>query len=317
MKRAVLLPAAFLLDQLAGDPEWMPHPVRLMGLVIKQGEKIVRREGDNPVEEIAAGVVLTLGLVAGSYFLTRAMLRCAYRRSPWLGTALEVGLAWTCIASRNLQQEAEAVVAALEADDLALARLRVARIVGRDTKSLDASEISRALIETLAESASDGVVAPLFYLALGGAPLGMAYKAVNTLDSMIGHRDGRYCYFGKAAARLDDVANLLPARLTALGFVAVAPDARAAWSTWLRDGDKHKSPNAGQPEAAMAGALHVVLGGENRYDGEVIASPRMGPEYGPASVSKARMAMQLTMGVALFGLACGVVLAAARGMRAR
>jgi len=315
-----MLPAAFLLDQVAGDPEWFPHPVRLMGLAIARGERALRREEQGPLEELVAGAALTLGLVAGCFFLTRGVLRFAYRRSVVLGSALEVMLAWTCIASRNLQQEAGSVVAALEGDDLVLARARVARIVGRDTADLDASEISRALIETLAESASDGVVAPLFCLAVGGAPLGMAYKAVNTLDSMIGHRDGRYLYFGKAAARLDDVANLLPARATAVGLIAVAAlfeetDARAAWTTWRSDGGKHKSPNAGQPEAAMAGALHVALGGENRYGGEVIVSPRMGEGYPSASVAKARVAMRMVAGVSLLGLVLGVVIAAKRGER--
>jgi adenosylcobinamide-phosphate synthase len=315
-----MLPAAFLLDQVAGDPEWFPHPVRLMGLAIARGERALRREEQGPLEELVAGAALTLGLVAGCFFITRGVLRLAYRRSAALGSALEVVLAWTCMASRNLQQEAGSVVAALDDDDLVLARARVARIVGRDTADLDASEISRALIETLAESASDGVVAPLFYLAVGGAPLGIAYKAVNTLDSMIGHRDVRYRYFGKAAARLDDVANLLPARATAVGLIAVAAlfeetDARAAWATWRSDGGEHKSPNAGQPEAAMAGALHVALGGENRYGGEVIVSPRMGEGYPSASVAKARVAMRMVVGVSLLGLVLGVVIAAKRGER--
>lgn len=317
MRRSVMLPAAFLLDRVAGDPEWLPHPVRAMGWGIAQGERVLRGEDDGPLREMIAGTVLTLGLVGGSFFVTRGLLRFAYRRSAMLGAGAEVLLAWTCIAARNLEQEAGAVVDALEGGDIPLARRRVARIVGRDTQDLDESEISRALIETLAESASDGVVAPLFYLGLGGVPLGMAYKAVNTLDSMIGHRDRRYRYFGKAAARLDDVANLLPARLTALGFVGVAAvgaegDAGAALATWRRDGGRHKSPNAGQPEAAMAGALHVRLGGENRYDGEVIAAAPMGEGYPTADVGKARVAMRMTMGVALFGLACGVALAAWR-----
>lgn len=310
-----MLPTAFLLDRMAGDPEWFPHPVRGIGWAIARGEKALRREGDGPVREVVAGMALTVGVVAVCYCLTRGVLRVAYRRSAVMGAFLEVGLAWTCIASRNLQQEAGAVVAALERHDLELARVRVGRIVGRDTAGLDASEVSRAVIETLAESASDGVVAPLFYLAVGGAPLGMAYKAVNTLDSMIGHRDDRYRYFGKVAARLDDVANLVPARLTALGLVGVAPDPGAAWRTWLLDGGKHASPNAGQPEAAMAGALHVVLGGENRYDGEVSVSALMGEGYGAASAAKARAAMRLVAGVSLLGLVVGMAIAAKRRER--
>jgi adenosylcobinamide-phosphate synthase len=180
---------------------------------------------------------------------------------------------------------------------------------------LDENEISRAVIETLAESASDGVVAPILYLAIGGVPLAMAYKAVNTLDSMIGHRDERYLYFGKAAARIDDVANYIPSRVTALCVIAAsAPSAnarpRGAWDVWLRDGGKHKSPNAGQPEAAMSGALGVRLGGDNRYDGELISSPRMGEEFPEASPVKAREAIRLTTIAAIVGLAVGLVFAA-------
>jgi adenosylcobinamide-phosphate synthase len=320
MKRAYLLPAAYLLDCLAGDPEWFPHPVRLMGLAITHGERLLRGPEDSPAQAFLSGSVLTAGVVASSYFATRTVVRLAYRRSRLLGCSAEIFLAWTCLAARNLQQEALAVSDALERDDIPYARKRLARIVGRDTQTLDASEISRALIETLAESASDGIVAPMLCLAVGGVPLAMAYKAVNTLDSMIGHRDERYVYFGKAAARLDDVANFVPSRVTALSTVAASAvchygDAAEAWSTWLRDGGKHKSPNAGQPEAAMSGALGVRLGGDNRYDGALISSPRMGEEFPPATPVKARQAIQLTTGIALIGLAVGVLFAEASRRR--
>jgi adenosylcobinamide-phosphate synthase len=240
----------------------------------------------------------------------------AYRHSRILGCSTQIFLAWTCLAARNLRQEAQAVSDALESDDLPVARKRLSRIVGRDTEALDASEISRALIETLAESASDGIVAPIFYLAVGGVPLAMAYKAVNTLDSMIGHRDQRYLYFGKVAARLDDAANYVPSRVTALATVGASllsryADSRSAWDIWLRDGEKHKSPNAGQPEAAMSGALGVRLGGDNRYAGELISAPLMGEQFPDAKPAKARQAIRLTAGVALIGLAAGILLAAA------
>jgi adenosylcobinamide-phosphate synthase len=205
------------------------------------------------------------------------------------------------------------VIAALDAGDIVRARQRLARIVGRDTESLDEAEICRAVIETVAESASDGIIAPLFYMTLGGVPLAMAYKAVNTLDSMIGHADARYFYFGKAAARLDDVANCLPARLTAGAIVATSGGkAEWAWKTWRRDGDKHKSPNAGQPESAMAGALRVRLGGINTYGGEVIAAPMMGAEFGPPSRVQARRAVRIVAAVTLLGVACGTLFARSR-----
>jgi adenosylcobinamide-phosphate synthase len=188
----------------------------------------------------------------------------------------------------------------LRATDLDAARLRLSRIVGRDTQNLPESEVYRALIETLAESACDGIVAPLFYMAIGGVPLAMAYKAVNTLDSMIGHADERYFYFGKAAARLDDFANFLPSRLTALLIsIAAGRDARSAWLTWRRDGSKHKSPNAGQPESAMAGALQVRLGGTNTYGGEVVESPLLGAEFPPPTRRHAQRALRMVTVVSL------------------
>jgi adenosylcobinamide-phosphate synthase len=173
---------------------------------------------------------------------------------------------------------------ALENGDLKRARLRLARIVGRDTNELGEAEICRALVETLAESLSDGIVAPLFYLAIGGVSLAMAYKAINTLDSMIGHKDERYLYFGRVAARMDDAANYIPARISALLLCLAAeliPQASGARARkiWLRDGAKHDSPNAGQVEAAMAGLLGVRLGGTNKYASEVIESAHLGGEF--------------------------------------
>ena len=313
MNRSILLPAAYLLDQIAGDPEWLPHPVRLVGFGISRGEAALRRPNQTSMVELASGAALTLAIVGSAYWLTAAMIRGARRYSCSLGDATELLLGWTCLAARNLEAEATAVTDALECGEIVLARKRLARIVGRDTAQLDAQEISRALIETVAESASDGILSPLFYMALGGVPLAMAYKAVNTLDSMIGHADTKYFHFGKAAARLDDVANYLPARLTALSVVAASQlvihsDPQAAWQTWLRDGTKHKSPNAGQPESAMAGALHVALGGDNTYAGELIPSQRMGQEFPPAEPAKAIQAVRLVSVASLLGLSLGVLL---------
>ena len=315
MNRTLLLSAAWLVDQFAGDPEWFPHPVRLMGLAITRGESAIRRQGHSKNTELVSGAALTIALVSSSYFLSRQAIRFANRQSPVLGDAVELLLGWTCLAARSLQQEATSVASALEAGNLPLARARLARIVGRDTEHLDAEEINRAVIETLAESASDGIVAPLFYMALGGVPLAMAYKAINTLDSMVGHADARYFYFGKAAARLDDGANFIPARLTALGIVAASrlignEASPSAWQTWRRDGSKHKSPNAGQPESAMAGALHARLGGDNVYRGEVIASPQMGSEFPPPSLKQTKKAIRLVSLVTLLGLAGGILFSA-------
>lgn len=313
MNRSVLLPAAYLADHLAGDPEWFPHPVRLIGTVISCGESQLRRPGQSSTFELLSGASLTIAVVGSSYWVTAALVRSAYRRSYLLGNAVELLLAWTCLAAHNLEQEATAVTDALQAGDLPRARTRLARIVGRDTENLDHQNISRAVIETVAESASDGIMAPLFYMALGGVPLAMAYKAVNTLDSMIGHADRKYFYFGKAAARLDDAANYLPSRLSAAALVAASAlstqaDAQAAWQIWKRDGAKHKSPNAGQPESAMAGALHVALGGDNTYGGERLSSPRMGSEFSPPTAGKVVQAIRLVSAASLIGLGFAVVL---------
>jgi adenosylcobinamide-phosphate synthase len=294
----LLFALAYALDWLIGDPEWAPHPVRWMGRLIHAGENLLRRFVRGPRAEFIGGLSLSLFAVGifglGGWFLLE-----------WLGgrnktVAFVVGLyfAVTTLATRSLIDEARAVRRLLLNSSLPAARRQVGRIVGRDTQDLDEPEVTRAVIETLAESASDGIVAPIFYLAIGGAPAALAYKAINTLDSMIGHRDERYEFFGKFAARLDDAANFIPARLTALLFVLAAGmlrlDWRGAGRVWRRDAAKHKSPNAGRPEAAMAGALDVSLGGTNYYDGEPHHGPRLGDAKRPLDDRALRYALRIT-----------------------
>jgi adenosylcobinamide-phosphate synthase len=309
MTSAKTIAAACVLDWLAGDPEWFPHPVRLMGRCTQLAEGVVRRPGQGPREELIAGAALTAGVVGLSYVATAETISWAHRIR--CGPCLELLLAWTCLASRNLVDESFAVIRAL--DQPGLARQRLARIVGRDTKGLRDTEVHRALIETLAESACDGIVAPLTYMAIGGVPLAMAYKAVNTLDSMIGHADQQYFYFGKVAARLDDVANYIPSRLTALAIViAAGTRSKSALHIWWRDGKKHKSPNAGQPESAMAGALRVRLGGENTYAGEPIATPLLGEEFEPPKLRHAKQALRLVITVSVLSAAAAVLVRSLR-----
>jgi adenosylcobinamide-phosphate synthase len=312
MSSRSVLAAAYLFDWIAGDPEWFPHPVRAIGKGIEEGERILRRPGQTPIAELAAGGVLTFGMVVVVYLSTSKTIAWMKERDRRLGFVVETLLAWTCLASRSLHDEASAVVKTLEKCEIVLARQRLSRIVGRDTQTLNEQEISRAVIETVAESCSDGVIAPLFYMAIGGVPLAMSYKAVNTLDSMIGHADDRYFYFGKIAARLDDVANFLPSRLTALGIstAALIEDANptAALETWRRDGAKHKSPNAGQPESAIAGALQVRLGGESRYAGEPLASPLIGEEFARPTVQKAKQSIRMVAVVSVVGALTALLL---------
>jgi adenosylcobinamide-phosphate synthase len=312
MRGQSVLASAYLFDWIVGDPEWFPHPVRLIGKGADAGERLLRVPGQSPTIEFVAGGGLTLGLVAAVYLGTAKTISLMNEHSHALGFVAEALLAWTCLASRSLHDEASSVVAALDGNDLILARHRLARIVGRDTQDLDEQEISRAVIETVAESCSDGVIAPLFYMAIGGVPLAMAYKAVNTLDSMIGHSNERYFYFGKLAARLDDVANFLPSRLTALGVATVATvidgaDSATALDTWLRDGRKHKSPNSGQPESAMAGALAVRLGGQNFYDGEPVAAALIGENFCRPSAQRAERAIRVAAAVSVLGFVAALL----------
>jgi adenosylcobinamide-phosphate synthase len=300
---------SFTLDLLAGDPEWFSlHPVRVMGKAIYSLERLARRLATDPAEEMIAGAVITAVMAGGTFAVIKAVLQRTKQSNRMAAFALEAILGWTTLSLRSLLQEARAVLDALDANNLPLARQRLSRIVGRDTEHLDEQEIARAVIETLAESTCDGIIAPLFYLVIGGAPLALAFKAISTLDSMIGHRDLEYLYLGKVAARLDDAANYLPARISAalIGLSsAMIPggNPQTAFRTWLRDGNDHASPNAGQPEAAMAGALQVRLGGTNSYDGEVHQSPYLGAEFKAPHSREARHALKIVMGASLLAFA--------------
>lgn len=295
--------AAYLLDLALGDPGWAPHPVRAIGRAVTIADTIARGWTRTAGQEIAAGAVTALAIAFGAAGASLLAMRTAHRAHVRLGWVVEVYFAWTALATRSLLAEAGAVLGALDAGDLELARARVSRIVGRDTDRLDAEGVCRAVIETLAESLSDGIVAPIAYLAAGGVPAAIAYKAVNTLDSMIGHPEPPYTHFGLASARADDVANLLPARLSALLVVGLAPlaggRAGGALRAWVRDGAKHPSPNAGQPEAAMAGALGVRLGGVSTYDGRPSEKPQLNPEGEPCSPEAVRRAMRVTAAASL------------------
>jgi adenosylcobinamide-phosphate synthase len=285
---SVLLMLAFLLDALIGDPPWLPHPVRLLGRAITLGERWLRRGPVTPAQEVVLGFALVLSVTLSAYLLTALLLHTLTAVSWWLGQGAAAVLGSLCLARRSLKEHAQAVLHSLCAGDLPTARLMLARMVSRETADLPETAIVRGTLESVAENSSDGVIAPLFYLALGGVPLAMAYKAINTLDSMLGYRTERYEYFGKVAARCDDVANFIPARLTAIALIGAAwgleclgyaYSGTTAWSITWRDGHKHLSPNAGYPEAALAGALGVQLGGPSRYCGVWVAKPTLGDAY--------------------------------------
>ncbi len=271
---------AYVLDLALGDPSWAPHPIRWIGGLISAAEKKLYPKDNHGVLHFLAGAVLWVVVMATVASVTWLLLVVAGSVHSMLASAVAIWLAYTALATRSLHGESLKVKAALRRADLPGAREALSHLVSRETADMTEEDILRALLETVAENLSDGVVAPLFYLALGGPVLAMAYKAVSTMDSMVGYRNQRYRYFGTFAARADDVANWLPARLTGWLLVAAAACWRLNWRNarriMARDGRKHKSPNAGIPEAAAAGALEVRLGGPSTYFGEVVVKPYLG-----------------------------------------
>lgn len=277
---ALEISAAYVIDLFFGDPPGYPHPVRLIGQTISLLEKKFLQRVHTPRMQRFWGVILAVTVVSGAGISTWAIILMAGWVHPVFSSVIIIFFAYTTLATRNLYDEARKVIKVLEQGDLNLARKKVGLLVSRDTDHLDEKEICRALIETVSENTSDGIVAPLFYLIIGGPPFAMAYKALNTLDSMVGYRNDRYRYLGWASARGDDLANLIPSRLTALLFIfssfLLRKNWRRAWRTTRRDGRKNSSPNSGYPEAAMAGALGVRLGGKNFYFGRVEEKPFIG-----------------------------------------
>lgn len=276
----------FLLDLLLGDPNWAPHPVRAIGRLIAGLEKPLRGMfPKTPGGERAAGaalVVIVVGLSSGAAW---GLLALAGLAGDWLAFGLETVMSYQCLAARALRDESGKVYRALKDGTLDEARRAVSMIVGRDVDRLDRTGVAKAAVETVAENASDGVIAPLFFLALGGGVLGIAYKAVNTMDSMVGYQNDRFRFYGTCAARLDDVVNYLPARLSGVLLCLAAAltglDGRNAWKIFRRDRRNHKSPNSAHTEAAAAGALRVELAGSSYYFGKLVEKPVIGDPLRP------------------------------------
>jgi len=301
--------AAVVLDLVLGDPRALPHPVVAIGKLISYLEPRLRRACDN---ERLAGCLLLVLTVGLTYGCASLLMLGAYLVSPDAALVVSIYLAWVALAARSLHLESSKVAHALERDDLPAARLALSYIVGRETADLDEPEIVRGAVETVAENTGDGVVAPLCYLMLGGPALALAYKAVNTLDSMVGYKNERYLQFGWASARFDDLANYLPARLTGLLMTLAAPlcglNGGGAWRILRRDRRNHASPNSGFPEAAAAGALGVQLGGTNRYFGKLVEKPTIGDPVRPLSLAAYAGVVRLMYGAELILLAAWLLL---------
>lgn len=298
----ITIPAGLVLDLLLGDPHYWPHPVRWMGRAIERFEPVCRNVFSS---ERLAGVAFASGLIAVTWLVTLILLKIMAAIHPVAGLLVEAVLIYFCLSIRSLRDAAMEIFNLLKAGDVDTARRRLAFIVGRDVERYEAPDIARAAVETVAENFVDGVLSPLFFCALGGAPLMMAYKMVNTMDSMVGYKNERYRRFGTAAARIDDVANFVPARLSVL-FIALSTHllnrqhGKRALKTGLTEGHRHSSPNAGYPEAAFAGALGVKLNGPNYYHGKLVDKPFLGERFGPVTLVHIQQTCRLMLMASFF-----------------
>ena len=292
----------FILDMIFGDPHGFPHPVRLMGGLISELEKrLLNMENRNPDRELKNGKLLTAAVLLSVSAVSSAVFIAAYFAHPILGACAEAFMTYQILAAKSLKSESMKVFDRLEHDDLSGARKAVSMIVGRDTDNLDAEGVTKAAVETVAENTSDGVVAPMLYCAVGGPVLGLMYKAVNTMDSMIGYKNDKYLYFGRAAAKLDDAANFLPARISAVFMLFSAFiggfDFKNALRIYKRDRLKHSSPNSAHTEAVCAGALGVRLAGDAVYFGKTVKKPFIGEalrKIEPEDIRRANRLMYFT-----------------------
>ncbi len=307
METLCMIGAGFVLDLLIGDPHWLYHPVRLIGLGISGGEKVLRALfPKTKTGELIGGAVLAVCIPALSFAVPFLLLWLAGLVSPWLRFALGAIFCYQIFAARSLRDESMRVGRALEKDGLPEARRYLSWIVGRDTERLDEAGVVKAAVETVAENTSDGVIAPLFYMMIGGPALGFLYKGVNTLDSMVGYKNDKYRYFGRVSARLDDVFNFIPAILSAWLMIAASAllgfDAKNAARIYKRDHKKHASPNSARTESVCAGALRVQLAGNAWYFGKLVEKPTIGDPLRPVERADIRRANRLMYGTTVLAL---------------
>ena len=303
--------AGFLMDLLFGDPYWLPHPIRLIGNWISFLEKRLlgsktEEKHTTPEQEQRRGMLLVLAVLSSTVFVTAVLLLGAYRLHPYLGVVIESIMTYQILATKCLKVESMKVYQELKKGDIAASRKAVSMIVGRDTECLDETGVAKAAIETVAENTSDGVIAPMICTAIGGPILGFFYKAVNTMDSMVGYKNEKYQYFGSAAAKFDDVVNYIPARLSAWLMILASAITHMDWKNakkiFLRDRYNHKSPNSAQTESVMAGALDVQLAGDAWYFGKLCKKPTIGDairEIEPEDIRRSHTLLYMTAVLAL------------------
>lgn len=303
---ALALILGFLIDLLLGDPRWLYHPVRIIGNGISLLEKILRRMfPKTPGGEKTAGFFLVLLICIGSGGVPFLLLYLAYHIHTVLGIALETFMCYQMLAVKSLKAESMRVYEALKKPDLPGARTAVSMIVGRDTRSLSAAGVTKAAVETIAENTSDGIIAPLFYMAIGGPALMFLYKGINTMDSMVGYKNEKYLHFGRYAAKLDDIANYIPARISAWLMILASFFAEFDWKNakkiFLRDRYNHASPNSAQTEAVMAGALDIQLAGNAFYFGKLYEKPTIGDAVREVETEDIKRANRLLYASAALG----------------
>lgn len=300
----------YILDLFFGDPRWMPHPVKFIGYLIKKLESLFRRFFKS--NQKLAGLFFAFFIVFFVWLISFALIKKATEAGVIFGISVSSFLIYASLAIKDLKIESMEVVYALKKNNLSLAREKLSMIVGRDTNNLSEQEIIRATVETVAENTVDGIIAPLFYAFIGGAPLALAYKATNTLDSTVGYRNDRYRDFGWASARLDDLANFIPARISAVVLPIVSwllgKDGLASLKIVFRDSRKNPSPNSGIPEAAVAGALGVQLGGLNFYNSKAILKPFIGDDINALESGHIKESIKISYISSALFLIIGVVL---------
>jgi len=312
MTIAMVVFIGFIADCIFGDPVYRFHPVRIMGKFISLWETFLRNDRQNNITSFISGTFLSLILVMLSFTLPFILLFYLYKIHIIAGIIAEIFFCYQIIAAKALKDESMKVYYELEKNDMPQARLYLSYIVGRDTQNLNEEEITKAAVETVAENLSDGVIAPMMYMFIGGAPLGFAYKAVSTLDSMIGYKNERYAYFGKFAARTDDAVNFIPARVSALIMILASficgLNVKQARKIFLRDRYNHKSPNSAQTESVCAGALGVSLSGDNYYKGVLVKKPVIGDSLRPAVKDDIKRANRLMYAASWTGLFIGIII---------
>lgn len=311
-QKMIALIIGYILDLILGDPQGFPHPIRLIGKLIYTFENYLRDKCNTGEDERQAGVKLWVSVVSISFLVPFIILIFAYKFSFYFGVIIESIMCYYILATKSLRVESMKVYAQLKNNNILEARRYLSYIVGRDTENLDTSSIAKATIETVAENTSDGVIAPMIFIMLGGAPFGFMYKAINTLDSMVGYKNEKYINLGRFSALADDVANYIPSRISAylmiIASFVLKMDYKLAHKIYKRDRYNHKSPNSAHTEAVCAGSLNIMLGGDNYYGGVLVHKPMIGDNLRDVEIEDIKRANNLMYTTSLICLIVGIIL---------